>query len=249
MRLDCYNVGAMNLQHRTPRGVPVCVDKPDEGDITLPQLSWIKTYLNGIEGQIYDLGRLDGINAASFADWYLLSELFRNNDAVFFSSVFLWKDTAGAAQPSARLLNLGPLWDFDLSAGNINVYGNWRTEGCWVAKSLAYQPNWLTKLFGYPEFVSLTLERWKAKRPAIEAFVNASIDIHAWRLEAAQQRNFARWPLFGTQGTGYFTFDTYADEVAFLKRFLNERMAWLDAAYASPESFRANCLGDGTIPN
>ena len=163
--------------------------------------------------------------------------------------MFLWKDTDGAANPTARVLNLGPLWDFDLSAGNINLYENWQPQGCWVAKSLAYQPNWLTRLFGYPEFVALTLERWKAKRPAIEAFVNASIDIYAWRLDAAQQRNFARWPLLGYPGIGHYTFATYAEEVAFLKGFLNQRMAWLDTAFASPESFRTNCLGDGIIPN
>ncbi len=31
------------------------------------------------------------------------------------------------------------------------------------------------------------------------------------------------------------------EHVAFLKRFLNERMAWLDKAYASPAAFAELC--------
>ena len=34
---------------------------------------------------------------------------------------------------------------------------------------------------------------------------------------------------------------TYAEHVAFLKRYLNERMAWLDKAYASPAAFAELC--------
>ncbi len=39
----------------------------------------------------------------------------------------------------------------------------------------------------------------------------------------------------------YYPFSSHAEEVAFLKSFLNDRMAWLDKAYASPESFNQLC--------
>jgi hypothetical protein len=237
--LDCYNIGDLNLQVITPRTGHICIDTPDEGDITPPQLAYARDLLLTLEADIYDRKSLARFNTVAMADWYLLSELFKNNDSIFFASVFMWKDTAAATSPADRLVNFGPLWDFDLSAGNINYYENWKPEGCWVSKD--YGRNWIAGAFDNAEFVALTLARWKAKRPALEQFINASIDTYANRLDAAQQRNFARWPIFGTQLFNYYMFANYGEEVAFLKRFLNERMAWLDKAYATPESFAAMC--------
>lgn len=241
-RLDCYNDGAINLQHLTPQGVPFCEDTPDEGSITQNQLAYIKNLLDSVEQDLYVRNSMDKINPVSFADWYLIQELFRNNDAVFFSSDFMWKDTNAAAKPADRLLNMGPLWDFDRSAGNVNYNDNWKTEGCWVTrKSLDGPPNWMTRLFDNPDFRNLVLSRWQQKRPALAKFINTSIDTYARRLELPQQRNFSTWPILGVPLTNYYVFSTYAEEVAFVKSFLNERMAWLDKAYASPESFAALC--------
>ena len=238
-RLDCYKGTDLNLQLVTAEGVPFCVDTPDETAITPSQLSYIKNLLVQVETDLYGPRRLEKINAASFADWYLLQELFRNNDAIFVSSDFMWKDTEAAVDAKDRLLNMGPLWDFDRSAGNVNYNDNWKTEGCWVSK--AYQPNWTSKLFDDPDFLALTLSRWKQKRPALETFINVSIDTYAHRLRVAQQLNFQRWPIFDTWLTNYYYFSNHDEEVAFVRQFLNERMAWLDRAYASPEAFNAMC--------
>jgi hypothetical protein len=39
----------------------------------------------------------------------------------------------------------------------------------------------------------------------------------------------------------YYTFSNHAEEMAFGRQFLNERMAWLDKANASPEALAALC--------
>jgi hypothetical protein len=241
-RLDCFNDGVINLQHLTPQGAPICIDKPDEGSITQNQLAYIKNLLNSVEQDIYGPSSLAQINMTSFADWYLIQELFRNVDAVFFSSDFMWKDTNAASNPADRLLNMGPLWDFDLSAGNVNYSNGWMTEGCWVANGSQFgRPNWMPRLFDNARFRDLVLSRWKQKRPGLEKFINASMDTYADRLELAQQRNFAVWPIFGVPLTNYYFASTYAQELAYVKSFLNQRMAWLDRAYASPENFNALC--------
>jgi hypothetical protein len=175
----------------------------------------------------------------SFADWYLLNELFRNPDAAFYSSVYMWKDSDTAAAAGARLLQMGPIWDFDRAAGNVNYDNGWQTEGCWVSKDDYL--NWVAGALLVPAFVDLTEARWQAKRAALADFVNASVDTYARRLEGAWQRNFQRWPILGTQLTNFYTFATYAEEVAFVKTFLNRRMTWLDRAYASPASFDELC--------
>jgi hypothetical protein len=243
VRLDCYNIEPINLQQHTFQGVPVCQDTPDETAITVSQLSFSKNLLNQTEQDISGRGSLEKINPASFADWYLLQELFRNNDAAFYSSDYMWKDTDAAVNPLDRVMNMGPIWDFDGSAGNVNINDNWNTDGCWVSKTQTWSPNWITRLFDNPEFLNLTLARWKQKRPALEKFINSSIDTYARRLDQPEQRNFARWPIFGVPLSinGFYMFSNYGDEVAFLKSFLNQRMAWLDKAYASPESFNALC--------
>jgi hypothetical protein len=96
-------------------------------------------------------------------------------------------------------------------------------------------------MFDNPDFVALTIARWKQKRPALQTFVNVSIDTYLRRLAGAQQRNFQRWPIFDVPLTNYYVFSNHAEEVAFVRRFLNERMVWLDKAYASPEAFNALC--------
>jgi len=136
---------------------------------------------------------------------------------------------------------MGPLWDFDRGAGNVNYLDNWKTEGCWVSNAMDFPSSWTPRLLDNPDFRSLVLSRWKQKRPALASFINTGIDTYARRLDQAQQRNFEVWPIFGVPLVNYYTFSTYAEEVAFVKSFLNERMAWLDKAYATSASFDALC--------
>jgi hypothetical protein len=238
-RLDCYNAGDINLQLVTPQGVAVCIDTPDEESITPAQIAYVKALVRDVESDIYGPNRLDRINPESFVDWYILQELFRNNDAIFYASDYMWKDTAAAAKAKDRVLNMGPLWDFDRAAGNVNDNQNWETQGCWVSKP--YVPNWLSRLLDNAQFLSLTLARWKQQRPALEVFLNTSIDTYGRRLAAAQQRNFERWPIFDVPLTNHYVFGSYDAEVAFLRQFLNERMAWMDKAFATSETFAALC--------
>jgi hypothetical protein len=138
---------------------------------------------------------------------------------------------------------MGPIWDFDISAGNITYNDNWKVEGCWVSRPTMGLPNWSAQLLKNPAFLNLVLTRWRDKRPGLETFINTSIDTYTRRLDAAQQRNFARWPVFGVPLLlgDYYLFPTYVQQVAFLRSFLIDRMAWLDNAFASVENFDAMC--------
>jgi hypothetical protein len=238
-RLDCYKGDDVNLQLVTPAGVPICIDTPDESAITPRQLAYIKDELQRVEADVYGPRRLDAIHAPSFVDWYLVQELLRNADAAFYSSDFLWKDGSSAADPSDRLLHMGPLWDFDLSAGNVATNENWQPEGCWVSKP--YEPNWYVALFRSPDFLALTLSRWQVKRARIVGFIDGAISAYSRRLQAAQARNFGRWPIEMEPRVSYYRFQSHAEEVDFLRRFLLSRVQWLDQAFESPVSFDALC--------
>ena len=65
------------------------------------------------------------IDVDSFIEWYLINEITKNNDAIFYSSVYLSYIPGGK-------LKIGPVWDYDLSLGNINYNGCDRTDGYWI---------------------------------------------------------------------------------------------------------------------
>ena len=54
----------------------------------------------------------DYIDIDSFINYYLIQELFMNVD-VDYSSVFMYKH-------GDEKLKFGPIWDFDLSSGNVS---------------------------------------------------------------------------------------------------------------------------------
>lgn len=240
--LDCYNDGTIVLQHVTPQGVHVCIKTPDEGTATRAQIGWIRDYIDAAEHDLYGRGTTDRLNLSSYADWYLLNEFLRNYDAPFFSSDYMWKDSASAAIPGDRLLNMGPIWDFDLSAGNIEAAGNGNPRGCWVDVMRVQDPafpelygepvsNWYTVLRDNPDFAGLVTARWKQKHAALLRLVDASIATYARRIEAAAARNSDRW-------------SSSADwdaSVANLRSFLDQRLAWMNEAFATPAAFSTLC--------
>jgi hypothetical protein len=111
----------------TTRGVVFCCSDPDEdldetinGD-TRTLFEKIRADVQAAEDALYSdeftdagTGWRKHLDTGSFVDWYLVNEITKNNDAIFFSSVYLYYD------PVKEKYCLGPIWDFDISMGNIN---------------------------------------------------------------------------------------------------------------------------------
>ncbi|MCR6640410.1 MAG: CotH kinase family protein [Sporocytophaga sp.] len=129
---------------RTSKDLPVTIKSPE--DITPQQLEYISNYFKTTEDALYssdfhtENGYIKYINPETFIDFYWINELFKNNDAQFYSSVYLYKDRNSK-------LNVGPLWDFDISAGNINYNGCDYPIGWWIRDS-----KWIDRLFEDPAF-------------------------------------------------------------------------------------------------
>ncbi|MDR0450834.1 MAG: CotH kinase family protein, partial [Treponema sp.] len=89
---------------------------------------------------------------------------------------------------------------------------------------------WLYRLFEDPWFVSQVKARWNAKKNELD--LTAFIDQRAAYLENAQKVNFRKWNIlnnnfgYGVLATGSAA--TYAAQVAYVKNFLTQRLAWLD---------------------
>ena len=172
----------------------------------------ITSYPSGAEGYA------EYIDIDSFVDWYLISEITKNVDSKSFSSMFL------NVMPGEKI-KMGPLWDFDLSFGNVDYADSRYAEGWWVK----YHP-WYERLFEYPGFVDRVKERFAFFR-ANQGVILDKIDTYAEQLQWAQQENDSKWQTLGMYvWPNPVYFDTYQEEVDHMKAWYTNRMNWLDEA-------------------
>lgn len=158
------------------------------------------------------------IDIESFIDWYLISEITKNVDSRFFSSIYFH------VIPGEKI-KMGPLWDFDLAFGNVDYADPEFPEGFWVKDN-----PWYARLFQDPNFVDLVQARFEYYNNNRNYLLN-KIDEYAEKLRYAQAENDAKWQTIGVYvWPNPVVLDTYEEEVARLKSWFNTRMDWLDIA-------------------
>lgn len=156
------------------------------------------------------------IDVDSFVDWYLINEFTKNNDAIFFASVYMH-------YKSGRLY-MGPIWDFDIAAGNINYNGCDDPTGYWIRNA-----KWIEQLFEDPAFQQAAINRWNERRAELLAQI-AALNTRALQLSAPARNNFLRWDILrirvppAPRAAG-----SYEKEVAALTDWLHARFEWMDA--------------------
>jgi hypothetical protein len=219
----------------TTKGVVFCCSDPDE------DLDETFDTSTGLSGTIFEKIKLDVQNAEdviyspifadptdgyrkyidvdTFVDWYLVNEITKNNDAVFALSVFMYYD------PDKKKYCMGPIWDFDISMGNINYNGNDSPEGFWIKDSL-----WISRLFEDPYFVSLVKSRWNGKKAEIAA-LQQYIEDRAGYLDSAQVYNFKKWDILNIYVWPNAAIPgSYRGEIDYLTAWLDRRINWLGSA-------------------
>jgi hypothetical protein len=200
------------------------------------QRAWIQHDFSQFEDRLSRRDFLDPqqgysrfIDSDSFIDYFLLNELFKNVDA-YFLSTFLHRTGDGR-------LKLGPVWDLDLSTGNASYGGVWKAEG-WMLfpddpRRGSAVPFWWDRLFEDPAFRSRLRDRYRTLRKDVlsEPELFRLIDETAQTLDAAQKRNFQRWPTLGKYvwpNPRPFA-RTYPELIQNLKKWFHHRIAWMDA--------------------
>ena len=205
---------------RTNRNVPVTL----KSDVTPEQLQYITDYFNNTEEVLYsdnftsvENGYHNYIDPIAVTDWYWLNEILKNNDATFFSSVYLFKDRGG-------LLNLGPIWDYDLAAGNVNYNGNDKPDGWWVKNSA-----WIERIIQDPDYKKNATERWNELKTKVIPEILTSIETQSAFLNLSQEQNFYKWPILNEWvWPNAVVTGSYKGEIDYLKRWLEIRIAWID---------------------
>jgi hypothetical protein len=223
---------------------------PEDDAIAPEQKTYIQSFIRSFEAVLNGPDPASGygplVDLGSFVDHFLLNEICKNVDGYRLSAFFSkQRDSRGGR------LSAGPVWDMDLGIGNANYYGaddteNWQIDNLTVrpdARSDGSPPPFFWKKFlADPAFRSGVYDRWNALRGGALATdsVLALVDAMADTLREAQARNFELWPGPGEQGEGFWpvpwifdTFESYDDEVEYVKSWLSSRFEWMDAAIAS----------------
>ena len=206
--------------------------EPKSDVITEAQRNYIQDYMDEFESAMfennYEETYLDYIDVQSFVDYFIVTEIGKHIDA-YKLSFYMYKkqDSKGGK------LHFGPLWDFNLGYGNFDFAcspdpAGWSYEfpdcGSW-------HPFWARRIADIPNIQHRINCRWSELRAGLFNSESLALYIDQKELEmgAAVNRNFDRWPVLGTYiWPNNFVGATYAEELEFLKNWLQQRLEWMD---------------------
>lgn len=206
-------------------------------DVTPEQCSFMKEYIAQTEAAIMsgDRSRIEQyIDLDSCIDMYLVQEYMMNID-VGWSSFYMYK------KPGDKLY-FGPVWDFDLAAGNdTRLYGG-DYKNLYVGIEMNYgQENvWYIALMRQEWFRTLVIDRWNETK---ELFAGASAEAErmAKIIKNAADRNFEKWDSLGeiiNMEPGHIVaLKSYEEHAQYLCEWLSNRFLWLDDCFANIEKY------------
>ena len=242
---DRLNAGESGF--RTSRGTRLRFVSPDEFELGAEQKTYIRNYMSNVESALYgsnfsdpDAGYSAYIDTDSFIDHFLITELMKEIDG-YRLSTFMHKNRQGK-------LVMGPVWDFNISAGNAN-YLNGEFPTGWYYTQLAgsghcglgCEPkDWYVRLMQDSQYLERQRTRWWELRQGAfsEDAINEMIIGYAQEVAEAQVRHYQKWPILGQyvwpNQPGYWMLTTYQAEVEWMRNWLMTRLAWLDAQMGTP---------------
>jgi hypothetical protein len=223
--------GTENETYVVVHGHPYDIRFPASSGKTPAHMAYVGNYLEAVDNAIRNRDRDEVfrlIDLDTFVDYYLIQELYKNLDAHQLS-VFMYIGGRG----DDRKLYMGPLWDFDLAAGNYDrqPLGS-GPENLYVA----VMNDWYYHLMAIPAFFGAVAVRWNEIADAEVAQTVAHIRDTAVRCQADFERNFERHPvmgaaLFGSSAAAMAIGD-YCGHVDYLVNWLEARTAWLNGYFS-----------------
>ncbi|MBR3811473.1 MAG: CotH kinase family protein [Agathobacter sp.] len=216
--------------------IKFAINEPEKKDLTTEQYSYLRELISNAEdaletGDIHEIEKY--FDLRSMADFYLVLEFFRNVDVNTSSTRFHVKD--------GKIYG-GPVWDFDLSAGNYrrDYYHNLYDEnGNSYAGLYAVRLPWFGVLVELDEFQSLVNQKFLDMQ---DLFVNLYednelgqnyIDKTIETYNGTISRNYGE---AGWKPNRIYCFtsflerrpdSTYEENVEFLRVWLKNRNEWL----------------------
>jgi len=186
----------------------------------------IENYINDFESVLYsnnfnnpDFGYKSYIDVDSLIDWFIINEIAKSVDARWYSSIYF-------SYIPGEKIKMGPIWDFDLSYGNLNYSDAQYTSDFYIK-----QNNWIDRLFLDEVFVEKVKIRYSYYYNKLDD-IKSKIDEFAKYIDKSQKANFERWDILGVYVWPNPVYDlTYEQEVERLKNWIEERMNWLNSNF------------------
>lgn len=226
----------------TTRGMKITIKSPDEDVIVSQQVDYIAAHVQKFEDALFADNWLDAANGyrkyldlTSFVQWYITAEYTAEPNS--FRSVYFYKDIDNDK------LTFGPVWDFDFSFDNSERWGERpRALVAQEGRGEEWCYLWIDRLRQDPEFHKAVNEAWKTLvSNGIVNKVNAYIDEQAAVLAQSAAKNFELYPINVKAHDERVLFDTYAENIDFLKKTQAARADFLTEAFQT--------LADGgTVP-
>lgn len=240
---------------KTPLGVWLMLGSPEFGPDETDQ---IELYRNKIDHTQQLLAEFEAalltndidevakyIDIDSFAKFYIVNELFRNQDINFSSTRFYVKN---------EVLYAGPCWDYDLSSGNIGQYysGDYK-DGVTYNTGKVQELVWYRYLMKNKAFRDLVIKYYYQYLPQIQALFDGTmadtgygIDGILNKYRTAFERNYASeeelgagWNITEPDPADGFSYannrewETFDDAVEFLRDWLIHRDEWMQSEWQS----------------
>jgi hypothetical protein len=224
----------------TTRGTPtdvaslLVIQDPKNADLPTAQIAYLTGYIESFENALYgpnfadpELGYARFIDVPAWIDHHLLNLLPMNVDALRLSA-YMCKDRSGP-------IVAGPVWDFDRSLDSYDdrddLYATWSTPG---NGTRFFDYDWWGRLFADPAFRQRYFDRWQELRrgPFATSNILATVDwLDADMGPGPPARDAARWPGSAPSAARG---GTHAGEIAWLKTWVSNRAAWIDAQLTAP---------------
>ena len=178
---------------------------------------------------------MDVIDADSWVRKYLIEEIFGNYDAGFQSQYFFAYETGANAK-----LYAGPVWDYDASMGNPDIWSLNSPRGlfAWRPEAMAgYETPWLHSLYQKPQFRERLAEEYAdVFLPLLEELLTDTVAGYVEKIDTAYRRNQIRW---NVESAGLRA------EAEHITSYMQERAAFLSELWLEEQTFCILRLQEG----
>ena len=212
--------------------IPLHLDSPERLDTNPEMLEYVTTLFNDFEdalasptfynskGKHYS----EYIDVDSFVDFWLVFNIFKNIEFGWLS-IFLYID--------GGKIYFAPVWDFDNGSGNqVTLKDRWMETDSWF--DISGRARWWKMLSYDPNFISRVQTRYFEIREAIDDML-VSMDIYYEYIKKEAIRDYEK---LGVRDNWYI-YDSHTEsfekEFATLRKWMYDRIAWLDKQLALRE--------------
>lgn len=222
LEIDAY-ADQEPVYFRSPRGLPFTVKSPDEGTAVPLQKAYIQNHIAQTEDLLFT-NRVEAlekyIDLESAVKYYLHSELTGNCDSYWCIPCY--------KKRGDDKLYFGPVWDYDqafLTNERVPRYAETLSMQHGVAQF------WFREIMKTDTAQTVLRRLWKeVKSNNLKQHLLDFLDVNSANLQQSQALNFQRWNSLSRKV--WFEdalFNTYQENIDFVKQFIEDRFTWFDA--------------------